>query len=166
MCPISWVDGTPSASDGEPGIRFFTAETMRTHLIVLGGVQRVITHFVGQTIPCLGEECFNCRRGEPKKLKCYIGAVRARGADKQGRTTWEKVLWQVNDSNFVDLGDPPLRGVWFETWKVQGSVARIYVKRSDKAPSELENDPPLDVKQILQNKWLIHIRSAELGGAA
>lgn len=165
--PISWVDGTPSASGGEPGIRFFTAESTRSCLIVLGGVQRVITHFVGKTVPCLGEECPYCRH-DAKKLKCYLGALRSR-IGKEGRTEWEKVLWQVNESNFNDLGETPFRGVWYETWKVQGSVARIILKRMDKPLAELLNDPPLDVKQILQNKWLMYthgILADNAGGAA
>lgn len=170
MCPISWVDGTPSSSEGLPGIRFFSADTQRAYLIVCGGVQRVLTHFVGQTVPCLGEQCFVCRRGEPKKLKCYLGALRNKGAGADGTIAWEPVLWQVNENNFEDLGEPPYRGIRFETWKIKGSVTRIMIKRSDKPPVDLDRDPPLDVKQILQNKWLLHergvISDAEIRGGA
>lgn len=172
MCPISWVEGTSSSSDGEPGIRFFSAQTQRTDLIVCGGSQRVLTHFVGQTVPCLGDQCFCCRRGELKKLKCFLGALRYRGPDKEGKPIWEKVLWQVNENNFGDLGEPPFRGIRFETWKIQGASIRIMIKRSPKPPAELDRCPPIDVKQILASKWLIHERAVDCdqphlrGGAA
>ena len=160
MSSIAWVDGAPSHDDVPALPRFFSAQQLRAGLRVIGGVQRVFTHFVGQTVPCLGEKCF-CRGQQanqyPRKLKCYLGALLQKGPKDDGGWHWDRVIWEVNETNFPELGDPPYRGVFFETWKVKAAQTRIYVKRSAKPAADIpfDKEPALDVRLLLQKKWRI-----------
>lgn len=154
MCPIAWVDGAP-LSHGEPEVPFFNASRQRATVLVLGEVQKCITHFSGMTVPCLGVECTHCRNSVATKVSVFVGALRYLGKDGEGRPDWQKVIWNFYDNIFRYLGDPPFRGIHFDTWKVESSAGqKILIERSPKAAIEL-NVPAIDVKRLLYKKWRI-----------